>query len=332
MINYSALMTKAAQSSTPNLRDSKGVKPENLGKAPRPFLRWAGGKRRLAELLIDSFPANFDASKNKFYEPFVGGGALTFATGNPAIEFFIPGKNLHINDSNPDLVIVYKVVRDNLGDLIFELEKLARDITREAFVTVRSSNPKTDVKRAARFIYLNKTCFNGLWRVNSSGQFNVPWGQLKNPLIFDRDQLAICSTRLQKARITNGSYSQAVKSAAEGDLVYFDPPYIPLTPTASFSQYAKDNFGLDDHKKLAQTIDELTSKGVYVLLSNSDTEMTRKIFKSSVTLRQISMNRSISASSGSRSPVNEVIGTNFPIRRGTLLSSLPLISRQRAGM
>ncbi len=295
----------------------------------KPFLRWAGGKRRLTGLLMESFPDDYDSGKNRFFEPFVGGGALAFATGDSSRVPFVPGKNLYINDANPDLVIVYEVVRDQLKELIAELREMSSDVSKKAYEEVRASDPKSKVKRAARFIYLNKTCFNGLWRVNSSGQFNVPWGQLKNPLIYDPEHLANCSIRLQNSTITNESFFKAVKSTRSGDVVYFDPPYIPLSTTASFSQYSKADFGLTDHEELAETIKMLTHKGVFVILSNSDTEDTRKIFKGTLTLRQISMNRSISAASGSRKPVNEVIGTNFPIKRGSLLSELPVISRQK---
>jgi DNA adenine methylase len=322
---------------TVSSRRGADIKPEHAEKQPsstqlKPFLRWAGGKRRLTGLLMESFPEHFSNEKSRFYEPFVGGGALAFATGDSSSFPYIPGKNLYINDSNPDLVIVYRIIRDQLQELVSELNTLSLDVSKKAYETVRASNPRSEVKRAARFIYLNKTCFNGLWRVNASGQFNVPWGQLKNPLIYDPEQLAKCSERLKNATISNEDFHKAVRSAREGDLVYFDPPYIPLSVTASFSQYAKGNFGLSDHEILADTIKALTSKGVFVILSNSDTEDTRRIFKSSLTLRQISMNRSISAASGSRKPVNEVIGTNFPAPRGSLLSALPVISRQKAGI
>ena len=202
------------------------------GKAPQPFLRWAGGKRRLTNLLIQAFPPDFDPKVNRFFEPFIGGGALMFATGNKNADIFIPGKNIFINDSNPDLVIVYRVIKNQLPDLIKELKKLSRDLSKEEFERVRSSKPSTNVTRAARFIYLNKTCFNGLWRVNSSGQFNVPWGKLKNPLIFDPANLEACRKRLIGAKITTGGFSEAVKSAKKNDLVYFDPPYLPLSPSA----------------------------------------------------------------------------------------------------
>ena len=296
-------------------------------KPPQPFLRWAGGKRRLTGLLIQAFPTEFDPRVNRFFEPFIGGGALMFATGNRSSDLFIPGKNVFINDSNPDLVIVYKVIKYHLPELLKVLKKLSKNLSKEEFERIRSSSPRTEIARAARFIYLNKTCFNGLWRVNSSGQFNVPWGKLVNPLIFDQENLEACSKRLIGAKISCGSFTQAVKTAKKGDLVYFDPPYLPLSPSSSFSQYAKDNFNTRDHEKLAEVISNLTDRGVSVILSNSDTPETRRIFDKLLTLRQISVNRSISAAAHARKPVNEVIGTNFQVKRGTDIAGLKVISR-----
>lgn len=299
------------------------------GKAPEPLLRWAGGKRRLTNLLIQAFPPDFDPKVNRYFEPFIGGGALMFATGNKYADLYIPGKNIFINDSNPDLVIVYRVIKNQLPELIKELKKLSRDLSKEEFERIRSSKPTTNVTRAARFIYLNKTCFNGLWRVNSSGQFNVPWGKLKNPLIFDPANLEACRKRLIGSKIVTGGFSEAVQSAKKNDLVYFDPPYLPLSPSASFSQYAKDNFGVPDHEELAETIARLKKKGVHVILSNSDTPETRRIFGKTLTLRQVMMNRSISASAHARTPVNEILGTSFAIKKGSEISKLKVISRSR---
>lgn len=318
---------------TPNARTNSSSGEPTLGKAegkaPQPFLRWAGGKRRLTNLLIQAFPQDFDPKVNKFFEPFIGGGALMLATGNKNAEMYIPGKNLVINDSNPDLVIVYKVIKGQLPELLAELDKLSKNLSKEEFERVRSSSPNTNVARAARFIYLNKTCFNGLWRVNSSGQFNVPWGKLKNPLIYDASNLEACRKRLTGAKITVGGFSEAVTLAKKNDLVYFDPPYLPLSASSSFSQYSKDNFGVRDHEELAETISRLTRKGVYVILSNSDTPETRRIFGKTLTLRQIMMNRSISAASHARTPVNEVLGTNYSIKKGTEISALKVISRPK---
>lgn len=298
---------------------------DESSKGPVPFLKWAGGKRKLAPLIISAFPNNFDPQVNKFYEPFLGGGALTFALGNKKSEVFIPGKNVYISDMNPDLINAYKIVRDEIDALILELKKFEKLNDPDSFYKIRASRYDNVVKNAARFIYLNKTCFNGLWRVNSRGDFNVPFGRYKNPNILDRDNLLLCHKRLQGAKIKLGSFTDIAVKASKGDLVYFDPPYIPLSKTAAFSQYAKENFGIDDQESLKKTIDNLTKKGVRVILSNSDTQLTREIFGNALTLRQISMARTISATASTRKAVFEVIGTNFTIPKSSPLSNLKIV-------
>jgi DNA adenine methylase len=290
---------------------SKAERAENNN--PLPFLKWAGGKRKLTPILISAFPAKFDPKVNRFYEPFIGGGALTFALGNQDSELYLPGRNLHINDTNPDLINTYKVIRDDVELLINQLKKFEKLNDSDSFYEIRAAHYENPVRRAARFIYLNKTCFNGLWRVNSKGLFNVPFGSYKNPNILDSQNLRLCSMRLKNAKITLSSFSKVVSTSREGDLIYFDPPYIPLTKTAAFSQYAKEDFGLEDQKELANVIKELSSRGVNVILSNSDTKLTREIFGRHLKLRQILVARTISATATTRKAVHEVIGTNFPI-------------------
>lgn len=296
---------------------------------PQPFLRWAGGKRKLADLLIDSIPNDFDPEVNRYFEPFIGGGAVLFTLGDPNKNLYIPGKNVFLNDSNPDLVITYKIVKNEIDALTKKLSTLAKDTGKEAYDRIRNYSPKGDVSRAARFIYLNKTCFNGLWRVNSKGIFNVPFGKLKNPKIFDKENLQACSKRLQGAHITGLDFSKAVMKATRGDLVYFDPPYLPLSSSANFSKYAKDDFSKNDHVRLAETIKVLIDKGVHVILSNSDTDQSREIFGPILNLRQIPMNRSISASGTSRKPVMEILGVSFPIKKGRQLSTFTQISKAK---
>lgn len=292
----------------------------------KPFLRWAGGKRKLAELIIESVPTNFDPIQNRYFEPFIGGGALVFALGNPRGDLYIPGKNLHLNDSNPDLITTYKVVRSDVEGLIRKLTKLSRDTSKATYERVRSSKPKDEISRAARFIYLNKTCFNGLWRVNSKGEFNVPWGKLKTPNILNEENLRACSKRLKGSHLTSGDFAKALEDVSKGDLVYFDPPYIPLTSSASFSKYAKDDFSIEDHERLSDLIAKLVKKGVHVILSNSDTSLSRDIFGPHLTLRQISVKRSISAASSSRKPVMEIIGTSFPVPPSSYLSKCKTVN------
>lgn len=302
------------------------IRSKGASDSPAPFVKWAGGKRKLAQLLIESFPKKFDPKKNRYFEPFIGGGALMFALGDSSKKFFIPGNRIFINDSNPELTNTYEVVRDYPKKLIAELDKLSNRINEKDYYKIRESNPRGKVNRAARLIYLNKTCFNGLWRVNSLGKFNVPYGKSKNPKLYDEKNLLECSRRLQGSTITNVSFERAVSRAREGDLVYFDPPYIPLSPSASFSSYSKEGFGMMEQELLAETIDKLNSKGVYVLLSNSDTPMTRKVFGKVLTLRKILMSRSISSSGANRKPVYEVLGVNYKQLGGTAMGELDLIS------
>lgn len=278
------------------------------------------GKRKLTRILIDAFPADFDPLVNRFYEPFVGGGALSFALGNPDSDLFVPGRNLYINDMNPDLINTYKIIRDDLGSLIKELRKFEKLNDSDSFYRIRATEFENEVKSAARFIYLNKTCFNGLWRVNSNGAFNVPYGGYKNPNILDVKNLELCSDRLKNSKITFKSYSKAITSARKGDLIYFDPPYIPISKTATFSQYAKDDFSLGNQKELAEVIHELSRRGVKIILSNSDTDLTREIFGKDLHLKQILVARTISAQVNTRKSVHEVIGTNYTLKQSSELS------------
>jgi DNA adenine methylase len=178
---------------------------------------------------------------------------------------------------------------------------------------------------AARFIYLNKTCFNGLWRVNNSGKFNVPWGQLKNPKIFDEAVLKSNSKRLRAAKISNKDFQSHLTRAESGDLVYFDPPYIPISASSNFSKYSRLDFGIEDHKRLANEIKDLKNRGIFVVLSNSDTPETRRIFGKVLHLYQIKVTRSISANSSSRLKVNEIIGTSYTVPKSSKLADLQKI-------
>lgn len=294
---------------------------------PAPFVKWAGGKRKITDLLIETFPNSFNPEKNRYFEPFVGGGALMFALGRSNSKLQIPGKNLFINDLNPELTNTYAVIRDNVSDLIRELKKLSKRINEKDYYLIRANVPKGKIARAARFIYLNKTCFNGLWRVNSKGEFNVPFGKSKNPTLYSEENLRACSKRLQNCTITNVGFEKSVAQAKKGDLVYFDPPYIPLSSSSSFAAYSKEGFGLGQHELLAKTIIKLNSKGVFVLLSNSDTPATRNIFKDSLNLRRLLMSRTISASASTRNPVFEILGMNYQHLRGSAMGDLELISK-----
>ena len=281
---------------------------------PQPFLKWAGGKRQLVSEISEAFPKSFWKGNARFYEPFLGGGALTLYLGNPNSTMYVPGKRLFLNDINPDLITTYAQVRDNLTQLVQKLERLSRDLSKDAFLDLRKATPDREVDIAARFIYLNKTCFNGLWRVNSKGEFNVPWGQFKTPRIFNAENLYLVSKRLQSSTLTSMPYTSALSNVRKGDLVYLDPPYIPLSISSSFSKYAKNGFGLLDQYGLSGVISGLSEIGVFVILSNSDTALTREVFGHTLQLKKVSVQRTISAKTTGRNRITEVLGVNYDHR------------------
>lgn len=279
-----------------------------------PFLKWAGGKRKLAPIISALMPENFFTGNGRFFEPFIGGGALTFYLGDRAGEKYIPGERLIISDTNEDLITTYIVIKDNLDELIVRLMELSKNINKDFFYEMRLQNPTTPVEKAARVIFLNKTCFNGLWRVNSKGQFNVPWGHYKKPRLFDEDNLMACSVRLKNSKIFAGHFESVVTNSNKDDFVYFDPPYLPLSSSSNFSKYARADFGTNEHELLSGVIKQLTKKGVKMILSNSDTPLSREIFGSELNLYQLGVQRNIAAKSSSRIKVSEIIATNYKIK------------------
>jgi len=294
----------------------------------RPVLRWAGGKRQLLERLHSVFPEDFDLSRNSFYEPFIGGGALTFSLsggkfGSPVQEP-LRRNQIYIGDQNELLVNLYRSIRDNVEELIRILNSKDYLPTEEMFYKIRNSKKRCHkTENAARFIFLNRLCFNGLYRVNSNGEFNVPFGRLKNPTVCDEPLLRTMSEFLHHVDINHGSFDETTSSASEGDLVYFDPPYIPLSPTSSFTRYDVNDFRDEDHCELMDCILQLKERGVRVILSNSFTERTIEIYGAGeLELYSVSVNRSISASSKSRQRTTEVIGVSFPIKESKGLTKI----------
>lgn len=269
--------------------------------SPNPVLKWAGGKRRLLAQYRGLFPADFQ----DYYEPFFGGGAVFFW-------LYAQGKLLDrkttVNDINPDLVNFYKVLVEDCEALINKLQTHRRKHDEEHYYAIRKMNKSRmkPVNRAARLMYLNRTCFNGLYRVNSKGQFNVPMGRYKNPLICDEKGLRRASEALKDVSFTLGSYRDCVASAKAGDLVYFDPPYVPLNPTSSFTSYTKENFGAQDQKELAELFAQLARRGVKVLLSNSDTPLVRDLYKD-FKMHRIMAPRAINSKAHKRQKVAEVL-------------------------
>lgn len=276
-------------------------------KKVKPFLKWVGGKGQLLEQFELLFPEKY----NSYFEPFVGGGAVFFAL-NP--------KKAHLNDINKTLVNTYINIKENTNKLVTSLKKLEEEFIsknqnarKEFYYSVRdryNSLPHDDFERALYFLFLNKTAFNGVYRENSKGGFNVPLGSYKNPKIVDEENLNLVANVLANTKITNGSFVDAVKNAKAGDFVYFDPPYHPLSETSKFTSYSKDSFSMEDQIKLRDLFIELDKKGVYVMLSNSSAPFIQKIYSN---YRQIPVyaNRMINSKSDKRGKISEVVIVNY---------------------
>ncbi len=267
---------------------------------PKPFVKWAGGKRQIINILKEEIPAQF----NTYIEPFVGGGALLFE--------LLPEKAI-INDINTELINAYKIIKNYPEQLIESLKRHKNE--EEYYYKIRALNPTklTPIERASRFIYLNKTCFNGLYRENSKGQFNVPFGKYKNPKIVDTENIKAVSEYLNTAdiKIFNTDYKEICKLAQAGDFIYLDPPYYPISKTASFTKYTKYDFTEKDQEELAQIFKELDQKGCYVMLSNSNTNFIKELYKG-YEIKEIQANRAINSKASGRKKANiEVLIKNF---------------------
>ncbi len=282
----------------------------DISKKAKPFLKWVGGKTQLLTQLDALFPQKY----NSYFEPFIGGGAVFFAL-NP--------KKAHINDVNKTLVQTYKNIKENVDELIKSLRKIEKDFIsknteerKEFYYSIRekyNSLPAVDFKKSLYFLFFNKTAFNGVYRENSKGGFNVPMGSYTNPKIVDEENLRLVSETLSHTKITSGSFADAVKNAKAGDFVYFDPPYHPLSETSSFTSYSKDSFSMDDQIKLRDLFVELDKKGVYVMLSNSSAPFIKEIYSG---YKQIPVyaSRMINSKSDRRGKISEVVIVNYQPR------------------
>lgn len=282
-------------------------------KVAAPFLKWAGGKGQLLKQYAPLFPQERPA---RCFEPFVGSGAVFF---------HLWGRDFagayHLSDVNADLINVYRAIRDTVDALIDLLQdhKAAHTIdAKQYFYAVREldrdpawAQTVTPVERAARMIYLNKTCYNGLWRVNSRGEFNVPLGRYTNPAILDEPRLRAAAVALQGVDVRVGDFrAVADRTPQPGDFVYFDPPYVPLSATANFTSYAKDDFNADDQRELADVFRKLDAQGCRVMLSNSDTEFVRELYEG-FTIHTVQARRAINTRADKRGVVNEVVVVNY---------------------
>ena len=288
-------------------------RPARLGAVarPRPVLRpaepsgpivkWAGGKGKLLDALTSRMPARFGS----YFEPFLGGGAMFFR---------LAPERAVLGDCNEDLMNLYRCVAWKVEAVIERLEAHRQEHDKDHYYAVRErwnggAREQTAVERAAAFLYLNKTCYNGLFRVNQKGHFNVPMGRYDEPRICDPTQLRAASRVLRRAELHTGHFSDQVTDAGAGDLVYFDPPYDPISPTASFTSYTASSFGPDAQRELAALVRSLTRRGVHVMVSNSDTPFIRQLYRG-LDIEQVPAPRAINSRADARGTVNELIITN----------------------
>jgi DNA adenine methylase len=269
--------------------------------AARPFIKWAGGKTQLLPELLQRMPPKF----GRYYEPFIGGGALFWA---------VQPQNATLGDLNPRLCRTYGIIRDDVEDVIKRLRGHAEMHAKHGadhYYAVRNTpiDAYPSGAIAAWFIYLNKTCFNGLYRENSKGKFNVPVGRYNNPVICDEENLRACSRALAfRASVINASFAVTVQDAKAGDFVYFDPPYAPLTKTADFKSYTKAGFSDDDQRALRDLARTLKARGVHVLLSNSSADIIRELYgEGDFQVEEIDARRAINSKGGDRGAVKELL-------------------------
>lgn len=281
---------------------------EDIIKAkPKPFVKWVGGKRQLLKQFRDLGlypPEDFDPNTNTYFEPFIGGGAVFFD--------LLP-KKAELSDLNKELVITYEVIKNDTKGLIKALKK--HKYEKEYYLKIRAKKIEdlSDVDIASRFIYLNRTGFNGLYRVNKQGGFNVPFGRYNNPLICDEENLHRVSKSLQNTSIKHQDYKAVLKRADKGDFIYFDPPYFPVSKTASFTSYTAEIFLEKEQIELRDTFVELHERGCFVMLSNSDTPFINEIYSDirGVKINKIVAGRAINSKASGRGKITEVLITNY---------------------
>jgi len=269
-----------------------------------PVLKWAGGKRQLLGALIPLLPKNITS----YCEPFVGGGALLFA---------LRPQTACINDINDEIIRVYSVIKNDVEALIAALQGFKNEAG--CFYSVRDWDRdkggyagRPDAEKAARILYLNKTCYNGLFRVNNAGEFNAPFGNYRNPNIINAPALRAASAYLNTAavRITSLDYAKVLRTLPEGTFVYLDPPYDPVSDTSSFTGYTKDGFTRDDQVRLRECCDGLNAKGIQFMLSNSATDFIREQYTAySITI--VRAKRAVNSDAAKRGEVDEVVVRNY---------------------
>lgn len=284
------------------------VLKQMLSIQAKPILKWAGGKTQMLGDLLPKVPSSY----GRYIEPFFGGGAMFFA---------LQPEQAIISDSNPELINLYRQVADNVDDVISHLKKYEN--SSEMFYAVRSQDwtklPKSEA--AARTIFLNKTCFNGLYRVNKKGQFNVPFGKYKNPKICDEAGLKAASDALKKAEIICGDYLLVLEHYAQpGDFVFLDPPYLPISEYSDFKRYTKEQFYEEDHVELAKMVMTLHERGCHVILTNSNHPLVHELY-APFTIDVIQTKRHISCNGKTRKGEDVIV--TVPPKQYTLIKLLP---------
>lgn len=267
------------------------------------FVKWAGGKGQLIAQYTRFFPSRIDT----YLEPFLGGGAVYFYVR----QRFNPRKAI-LSDVNAELINAFQVVKDNCDELASGLNKLREMHSKEHYYKTRKLDPSMldRVDRAARLIYLNKTCYNGLYRVNSKGQFNVPFGDYKKPSVPNVKTLRKASLLLNDAELRVMTFEGVLDLAEKDGFVYFDPPYLPLSKTADFTAYNKETFGRDQQEKLAQVFRKLDARRCLVMLSNSDHEFVKNLYNT-YRINTVKARRAISCVGTKRGTINEIVVTNY---------------------
>jgi len=316
------LIPKAAQKPEDG-RVTRFEPPSDM--AVKPFLKWAGGKSQILENIRNKYPARLGTAITKYAEPFVGGGAVLFdILGRYNM------KEVYISDINKELVQTYRFIRDNIDQMIESLKILEEqylnaddNVRKEIYYTARDrfnvlkSMDVESVELASLFIFLNRTCFNGLYRVNSHGAFNVPQGSYKNPTICDERNLRAVSDKLKSVNIVCADYKESYNFIDNNTFAYFDPPYRPLSATASFTSYAENGFGDKEQAELACFIDRLSEKGAYVVASNSDPKNANAAddffdrLYSRHSIARISASRAINSVGSSRGKISELLIASY---------------------
>jgi DNA adenine methylase len=266
----------------------------------RPFLKWAGGKAQLLSQMEPFFPSEY----RTYFEPFLGGGAVFFS---------LRPERAILSDSNPDLINAFVVARDDPKGFMAAVDQHFSRRTEESyFYQVRSQDPTllSSVERAARTVFLNKTCFNGLYRVNSEGRFNVPWGGYKHPTLYERENVLAASVALHGTKIILSDYRKVCPRAKTGDFVYLDPPYHPLSETSQFTSYTKEDFGNKEQRQLAAVCRGLDKRGVLFMLSNSATPLVRSLYEG-FHFETLRAKRAINSKGTGRGAIDELIVMNY---------------------